>query len=99
MLWQFEISIIYQLFNESKKLTLLKFGTEDHELFCKPDQVFLLSTLKIFLDFFFFFNRKYFLNEHVHSEWEVKLNFHVLVSLAGKIVLHKTVSSFHVQTM
>ena len=53
MLWQFEISIIYQLFNESKKLTLGRFGTDDHELFCTPDQVFLLSTLNIFLDFFF----------------------------------------------
>ena len=52
MLWQFDISLIYQLFNESKTLTLVRFGSEDHESFLKPDQAFLLSNLKILLDFF-----------------------------------------------
>ena len=52
MLWQFDISLIYQLFNESKTLTLVRFGSEDHESFLRPDQVFLLSNWKIFLDFF-----------------------------------------------
>lgn len=97
MLWQFDV--IYQLFNESKTLPLMRFGSEDHELFLKPDQVFLLSNLKISLDFF--------CSEYLFLKWICsfclgmgsELNFHILASLAGKIVLHKTVGSFHPQTI